>query len=199
MVPSLLHRSELIIRRWQEDIQAWANHHHVLSPAGFKCQKQNPRNPPQQDSPIPRMPSEQTPQQPTPRPSGTQWSEDLSRGRQPTFPFLILTDSSSFCRTPKHNEPPIPGPGPSSKPSEDVLTPEPEPEVAPRQSMEEPFDKSSLLFLYSYLLFLTPPLTISSSSHYSPLHNHHQQYVPWIPPPPLFPTMTLARNLPTYN
>ncbi|MBW0570825.1 hypothetical protein O181_110540, partial [Austropuccinia psidii MF-1] len=24
--------------RWREDIQAWAERHHVLSPMGFKCQ-----------------------------------------------------------------------------------------------------------------------------------------------------------------
>ncbi|MBW0514519.1 hypothetical protein O181_054234 [Austropuccinia psidii MF-1] len=32
--------------RWQEDIQAWEDCHHVLSPMGFKCQKKNPPNPP---------------------------------------------------------------------------------------------------------------------------------------------------------
>ncbi|MBW0505395.1 hypothetical protein O181_045110 [Austropuccinia psidii MF-1] len=37
------------------------------------------------------------------------------------------------------DEPPIPGPSPSSEPHEDILTCEPEPEVAPTQSMEEPF------------------------------------------------------------
>ncbi|MBW0520194.1 hypothetical protein O181_059909 [Austropuccinia psidii MF-1] len=39
----------------------------------------------------------------------------------------------------QHNEPPIPGPSPSSKPPEDILTCKPEPEVAPKQSTEEPF------------------------------------------------------------
>ncbi|MBW0554325.1 hypothetical protein O181_094040 [Austropuccinia psidii MF-1] len=39
----------------------------------------------------------------------------------------------------QHNEPPIPGPSPSSEPPEDVLTCEPEPEVAPTQSTEDPF------------------------------------------------------------
>ncbi|MBW0499921.1 hypothetical protein O181_039636 [Austropuccinia psidii MF-1] len=38
-----------------------------------------------------------------------------------------------------HPMPPIPGLSPSSKPHEDVPTHEPEPEVAPTQSMEEPF------------------------------------------------------------
>ncbi|MBW0517577.1 hypothetical protein O181_057292 [Austropuccinia psidii MF-1] len=106
--------------RWQEDIQAWAYCHHVLSPMGFKRQKQNPPNPPQQDSPVPCMPREQTPQQPTPGPSGTQWLEDLSR-------------------KPSQHDEPIPGLSPSSKPPEDVPTCEPEPEVAPTQSTEEPF------------------------------------------------------------
>ncbi|MBW0508873.1 hypothetical protein O181_048588 [Austropuccinia psidii MF-1] len=186
--------------RWQEDIQAWDDCHHVFSPMGFKCQKKNPPNPPQQDSPISRMPCEQTPPQPTPGLSGTHCSKDVS------------------TKPSQHNEPPIPGLSPSSKPPEDVLTHEPEPEVAPTQSMEDPFAKSPLLFLYSYQLFLTPPLIISSLSRYSPLRNHHQQYacrIPlWVTPPlpvplrtpppppprcqaPLIPTMTLARNLPT--
>ncbi|MBW0499284.1 hypothetical protein O181_038999 [Austropuccinia psidii MF-1] len=63
----------------------------------------------------------QTPRQPTPGPSGTRWSEDLSHELS------------------QHNEPPIPGPSPSSEPPEDVVTREPEPEVAPIQSIEEPF------------------------------------------------------------
>ncbi|MBW0515595.1 hypothetical protein O181_055310 [Austropuccinia psidii MF-1] len=88
---------------------------------GFKCQKQNPPNPPQQDSPVQCMPRQQTPRQPTPGPNGTQWLEDL------------------FRKPSQHNEPPIPGPSPSSKPPEDVATCEPEPEVSPKQSMGEPF------------------------------------------------------------
>ncbi|MBW0562492.1 hypothetical protein O181_102207 [Austropuccinia psidii MF-1] len=125
------------------------------------------------------MPCEQTLRQPTPGPSGTQWLEDLSRGKKSTFPFLILTFSSSqltlppFVEPSQHNEPPIPGLSPSSKPPEDVQTCEPEPEVALTQSMKEPFGKSPLLFLYSYQLFFTPPLTISSFSRYSPPCNHH--------------------------
>ncbi|MBW0512855.1 hypothetical protein O181_052570 [Austropuccinia psidii MF-1] len=59
--------------------------------------------------------------QPTPGPSGTQWSKDL------------------FHKPSQHNEPPIPGPSPSSEPPEDIATCEPEPEVAPTQSMKEPF------------------------------------------------------------
>ncbi|MBW0553750.1 hypothetical protein O181_093465 [Austropuccinia psidii MF-1] len=71
-------------------------------------------------------------------------------------------------------EPPIPGPSPSSQPPEDNTTREPEPEVAPTQSTEEPFGKSQFHFFNSTQLFLTPPLTISSSSFHSPLHHYHQ-------------------------
>ncbi|MBW0501525.1 hypothetical protein O181_041240 [Austropuccinia psidii MF-1] len=102
------------------------------------------------------MPREQTPCQPTPGPSGTQWLEDL------------------FHKPSQHKEPPIPGPSQSSEPPEDVPTLEPEPEVAPTQSMEEPFGKSQLHFFNSSQLFLTPPLPISSLSHYSPLDHHHR-------------------------
>ncbi|MBW0589609.1 hypothetical protein O181_129324 [Austropuccinia psidii MF-1] len=107
--------------RWREVIQNLANRHHVLSPMGFKHQKQNPLTPPQQDSPIPSLPGEQTPWQLTPGPSGTQWSEEL------------------FCEPSRAKEPPIPGPSPSSQPPEDNTTREPEPEVAPMQLTEEPF------------------------------------------------------------
>ncbi|MBW0591198.1 hypothetical protein O181_130913, partial [Austropuccinia psidii MF-1] len=57
--------------RWKQDIRAWADCHHVLSPMGLKRQKQNALNPPRQDSPVPSLPREQTPPQPTPGPSGT--------------------------------------------------------------------------------------------------------------------------------
>ncbi|MBW0470429.1 hypothetical protein O181_010144 [Austropuccinia psidii MF-1] len=50
--------------RWQEDIQAWANHHHVIQ--------------------MPNFPCKQTPLQPTPGPRGTQWLKDLFR--QPSQP-----------------------------------------------------------------------------------------------------------------
>ncbi|MBW0537317.1 hypothetical protein O181_077032 [Austropuccinia psidii MF-1] len=55
------------------------------------------------------------------KPHGTQWSEEL------------------FCEPSRTKEPPIPGLSPSSQPPEDVLTHEPEPEVALTQSTEEPF------------------------------------------------------------
>ncbi|MBW0514945.1 hypothetical protein O181_054660 [Austropuccinia psidii MF-1] len=91
--------------------------------------EQNPPNPPQQDSPVPHMPREQTPQQPTPGPSGTCWLEDLSREPSQT------------------QEPPIPGPSPSSEPPEDVPTCEQKSEVAPTQSTEEPLCKKLIHFL----------------------------------------------------
>ncbi|MBW0492046.1 hypothetical protein O181_031761 [Austropuccinia psidii MF-1] len=90
--------------RWQEDIKAWANCHHVLSPLGFKCQKQNQPNPLKQDSPIPTLPREQTPQQLTPGPSGTQLLEDLFRSKKPKF-YLISTFDSSELTLPPFVEP----------------------------------------------------------------------------------------------
>ncbi|MBW0572808.1 hypothetical protein O181_112523 [Austropuccinia psidii MF-1] len=104
---------------------------------------------------MPNLPCKQTLRQPTPGPSGTQWSEELFREPSRT------------------EEPPIPGPSPSSQPPEDVPTREPEPEVAPAQSTEEPFAKTPLLFLHSYQLFLTFSSTISSLSHHSLLNNYH--------------------------
>ncbi|MBW0581292.1 hypothetical protein O181_121007 [Austropuccinia psidii MF-1] len=96
-----------------------------------------------------------TPRQPTPGPSGTQWSEELFREPSRT------------------KEQPIPGRSPSSQPPEDNTTREPEPEMAPTQCTEEPFGKSPLLFLHSSQLFLTFSSTISGSSRHSLLHNYH--------------------------
>ncbi|MBW0551999.1 hypothetical protein O181_091714, partial [Austropuccinia psidii MF-1] len=70
---------------------------------------------------TPNLPREQTPRQPTPSASGTQWLEELFREPSQT------------------KEPPPSGPSPSSQPHEDDTTREPEPEVAPTQSTEEPF------------------------------------------------------------
>ncbi|MBW0534049.1 hypothetical protein O181_073764 [Austropuccinia psidii MF-1] len=86
------------------------------------CLNKTLQIPPQQDSPIPSLPHEQTPRQPTPGLGGTQWAEEL------------------FCKPSQTKQPPIPGPSPSSQPPEDVTTLEPEPEVAPMQSTEEPFE-----------------------------------------------------------
>ncbi|MBW0498372.1 hypothetical protein O181_038087 [Austropuccinia psidii MF-1] len=107
--------------QWQEEIQAWAECPMSCHPLDSNTKgKQNRPNPQQQDSPVPCMPCKQTPQPPTPGPSGTQWLEDL------------------FYEPSQHNESPIPGSSQPSEPHEDTLTCGPEPEVAPMQSMEEP-------------------------------------------------------------
>ncbi|MBW0534318.1 hypothetical protein O181_074033 [Austropuccinia psidii MF-1] len=200
MVTSLLNRSEVIIRLMKDGDGERTFELGPIVTNGIQMPKTKPTESPQQDSPIPSLPRKQTPQQPNPGPSGTQWSEELFR--EPS----------------QSKEPPIPSPSPSLKPPEDIPTCEPEPEVALMKSKEEPFGKSPLLFLHSYQLFLTFSLTISSSSHHSLLNNYHQQYARQIPPSPtppcssplqprfppqckapLVPTMTLARNLPTYD
>ncbi|MBW0462369.1 hypothetical protein O181_002084 [Austropuccinia psidii MF-1] len=114
MVTSLLDRSEVIIRPMRDgdgkrkfDLGLII----TMSCHPWDSNAKNPLNPPRQDSPVPCMPREQTPQQPIPVPSGTQWSEDLSHENS------------------QHNEPPIPGPSSSSEPPEDIPTCEPEPEV----------------------------------------------------------------------
>ncbi|MBW0462274.1 hypothetical protein O181_001989 [Austropuccinia psidii MF-1] len=135
------------------------------------------------------MPREQALQQPNPGPSGTPWSEDLFHRNQPASPFLIVTFASrkltltAFVEPSQHNEPPIPGRSQASEPHEDPSTCEPEPEVAPTQSMEEPSGKSPLQLLYSFQLFLTPPSAISRLSRYTHLRSHHRQYARQIPPP----------------
>ncbi|MBW0515712.1 hypothetical protein O181_055427 [Austropuccinia psidii MF-1] len=194
MVTSLLDQSKVIIRPMKDGD---GKRTFELGPiVTLSCHpwdsnakvKPNQPNPLQQDSPIPSLPHEQTLRQPTPGPSGTQWSEDLFHGKQPEF-NLISTFSASeltvphFLEPAQMDEPPITGPSPSSKPHEDIPTCEPEPEVAPTQSMKEPFGKYQLSFFYFSRIFLTFPLTISSSSHSTPLHHHHQQYTHWIPPP----------------
>ncbi|MBW0505418.1 hypothetical protein O181_045133 [Austropuccinia psidii MF-1] len=99
-------------------------------------------------------------------------SEDLFWGKKQAIPLLILTFDSSeltlppFVETSQYNEPPIPGPSQSSKsqlPShEDALTCEPEPEMAPIQSKEDPFSKFPTFTYPSFQLILLPPP-----------HNHH--------------------------
>ncbi|MBW0529072.1 hypothetical protein O181_068787 [Austropuccinia psidii MF-1] len=79
----------------------------------------------------------------------------------------------------QHDGPPIPVPSPSSEPPEDVATCEPEPEVAPTQSMEE------LFYPPSHLSFPN-----SATFHSYPGSSPRCQA-------PLIPTMMLARNSPT--
>ncbi|MBW0531183.1 hypothetical protein O181_070898 [Austropuccinia psidii MF-1] len=176
MVNSLLDRSEVIIRPMKDGN---GERTFKLGPiVTMSCHpwdlntkvKQNQPNTPQKDSPVPSLPHKQTLRQPIPGPSGTQWLEDLFRSKQPKF-HLISTFGSSeltvptFVQPSQMDEPPIPGLSPSSEPHEDILTCEPEPEVALTQSMEERFGKSQL--------FLTFNLAISSSSHSIPLRNNH--------------------------
>ncbi|MBW0523859.1 hypothetical protein O181_063574 [Austropuccinia psidii MF-1] len=102
-------------------------------------------NPLLQDSPIPSLPHNQTPWQLTLGPIGTQWLEDLFRHKQQKIPLLISAfDSSELTLPPlvepsQPNEPPITGPSQPSEPHEGTLPHEPESEVAPTQSTEEPF------------------------------------------------------------
>ncbi|MBW0498012.1 hypothetical protein O181_037727 [Austropuccinia psidii MF-1] len=113
---------------------------------------QNPPNPPQQDSPVPSLPCEQAPWQPTLGPSGTRGSEEL------------------FHEPSQTKEPPIPGPSPSSQPPEDVPTCEPEPEVAPRQSMEEPFARPATP--HSIIIIDDTPIGSPPSSFPTPPPSH---------------------------
>ncbi|MBW0500862.1 hypothetical protein O181_040577 [Austropuccinia psidii MF-1] len=100
------------------------------------------------------MPRKQTQRQPNPGPSGTRWSEDL------------------YHKPTQHNEAPIPGPSPSSEPPEDIATCEPEPQVAPTQSMEEPFARHatphSVIIIADMPIGSPPPiyafLTLPSST-----------------------------------
>ncbi|MBW0499097.1 hypothetical protein O181_038812 [Austropuccinia psidii MF-1] len=124
----------------------------------------------QQDSPVPHMPCEQNPWQPTPGQSGTQWSEDL------------------FPETSQHNEPPIPGPSQPSEPHEDSLACGPEAEVPQTQSMEESFARPATPA--SVIMINNTPIGSA------PLSQNSQE--PWRQAP-LIPKMNLARNLPSYN
>ncbi|MBW0505329.1 hypothetical protein O181_045044 [Austropuccinia psidii MF-1] len=118
MVTSLLDRSKVIIwpmkdgngkRTFKLGLIVTMSFH----PGDSNTKRTKPTKSPRQDSPVPHIPHEQTLPQPTPGPSGTQWLEDLSH------------------KPSQHDEPPIPGPSPSSKPPEDIPSCEPEPEVAP--------------------------------------------------------------------
>ncbi|MBW0584562.1 hypothetical protein O181_124277 [Austropuccinia psidii MF-1] len=136
---------------------------------GFKHQKQNPPNPLQQDTPVPCMPHKQALWQPTPGPSGHQWLEDLFRSKQQAIPFLILTLDSSelplppFIEPSQHNEPPIPGPSPSSEPHEDLSACEPEPKVV---SQPWQFTSLDLRMAYQATVLLWP---IGHIHHYWPI------------------------------
>ncbi|MBW0511542.1 hypothetical protein O181_051257 [Austropuccinia psidii MF-1] len=106
MVTSLLNQSEVIIPPMKDGN---GERTFELGPiVSLSCHpwdsntkvKPNQPNPPQQDSPIPSLPREQTPRQPTPGLSGTQWSEDLFRGKQPEFCLISTFDSSELTVPP---------------------------------------------------------------------------------------------------
>ncbi|MBW0486556.1 hypothetical protein O181_026271 [Austropuccinia psidii MF-1] len=140
--------------------------------------EQNPPNHLRQDSPAPCMPCKETLWQLTLGPSGTQWLEDLFHGKKKDIPLLILT-LPPFLEPSQYNEPPIPGQSQSSKsqvPShEDALACEPEPEVAPMQSMEDCFCDDKPIG--------APPISPKNPMASSPQSQ-----------PPLIPTMRLGRN-----
>ncbi|MBW0590810.1 hypothetical protein O181_130525, partial [Austropuccinia psidii MF-1] len=78
--------------------------------------------------------------------SCNQWDSNAKNQSPPTrrsrsyFTFeLSEVTLTPFLEPSQTKEPPIPGPSPSSQPPEDNTAHEPEPEVAPMQSTEEPF------------------------------------------------------------
>ncbi|MBW0482954.1 hypothetical protein O181_022669 [Austropuccinia psidii MF-1] len=113
-----------------------------------------------------------------------------------TLPFLLFLSSKPrgnplqarvAPNEPSHTkEPPIPGPSPSSQPPEDDTTREPEPEVAPTQSTEEPFalpETPRSIIIIDNMPVGSPPLLpqlahlpilfpVKSPSH---SHNHTRQ------------------------
>ncbi|MBW0559547.1 hypothetical protein O181_099262 [Austropuccinia psidii MF-1] len=155
---------------------------------GIQTPKTKPPKSPQQDSPVPSLPRKQTARQPTPGPSGTQWSEEL------------------FHEPTQTKEPPIPGLSPSCQPPEDNTACEPEPEVAPTQSMEEPFARPATPC--SIIIIEDTPVGSPPSHPFppTPLQSWFPPSAPEIPitssprcKAPLIPTMRLARNSPTYD
>ncbi|MBW0508426.1 hypothetical protein O181_048141, partial [Austropuccinia psidii MF-1] len=82
MVTSLLNWSNFIIRPMKDGdskrtFELGPNITMSCHPWDSNAKKKANYIPPQQYSPIPSMPCEQPLQQPTPGPSGTQWSQDL--------------------------------------------------------------------------------------------------------------------------
>ncbi|MBW0580259.1 hypothetical protein O181_119974, partial [Austropuccinia psidii MF-1] len=83
MVTSLLDLSEVIIRPMKDgDGKKTFNFGPIVTMSCHQWDsntKNKPPKSPRQDSPVPSLPRKQTPQQPTPGPSGTRWSEELFR------------------------------------------------------------------------------------------------------------------------
>ncbi|MBW0526699.1 hypothetical protein O181_066414 [Austropuccinia psidii MF-1] len=127
---------------------------------GFKCQKQTPPNPPQQDSPVPHIPHKKALRQLTPGPSGTDEPSQYDELRIPG------RSQSPKSQLPTH---------------EDGSTCEPEPEVAPKQSKEDPLCNIPISFFSCYQHSLTTP-------------SKHIQLVP-LPLPPSS-SLTIRPSLP---
>ncbi|MBW0484466.1 hypothetical protein O181_024181 [Austropuccinia psidii MF-1] len=172
----------------------------------------NQPNPPQQDSPVPSLPHEQTLQQLTPGPSGTQWSEDLFHGKQPKF-HLISTFDSSDLTVPPFVEPPkwmshlfLARVHPSNHMRTFQLM-----SMNLRWLQHNPW--RNLLVSPKFTFFTLPnfssPFLSPSPACPTPPHsiiiidNTPVRSLPNAPttppPPPIIPMMRLARNLLTYN
>ncbi|MBW0548910.1 hypothetical protein O181_088625 [Austropuccinia psidii MF-1] len=107
--------------------------------------------------------------------------------------YALQANSATPDKPSQPNEPPIPGPSQPSEPREDTLTCEPEPEVAPTQSMEEPVahpaTPTSVIIIDDAPVGSLPPLLPRRSQKSPP---------PWRQAT-LIPTMRLARNLGSCN
>ncbi|MBW0472538.1 hypothetical protein O181_012253 [Austropuccinia psidii MF-1] len=152
------------------------------------------------------MPCKQTLCQLTTGLCGNQWSEDLFCGKQTPFPSPISTFASSeltlppFVEPSQHNEPPIPG---LSQASDFQLashgnnfTCEPEPEVTPTQSLEEPFacPATPLSFIIINNLPVKTPLPHLPSSPLPPIASENPSASSPRNQSPLIPMMRLCMN-----
>ncbi|MBW0504599.1 hypothetical protein O181_044314 [Austropuccinia psidii MF-1] len=125
---------------------------------------------------------------------GWQWREDIRAWANPHHVLSLMVFKRQ--KPSQTKEPPIPGLSPSSQPPEDVTTCEPEPEVAPMQSTEEPFSHPTTprsIIIIDDTPVGSPPLHTNPSALKNPNTSSPRFKAP------LIPTMTLARNSPTYD
>ncbi|MBW0483099.1 hypothetical protein O181_022814 [Austropuccinia psidii MF-1] len=132
---------------------------------------------------------------------GWQWLEDIKawayrhhvlspmglKRQKQNPPNTPQQDSPVPLEPSQYDEPPIPGPSKASEPHEDPLTHEPEPEVAPTKSMEEPFGKSNFTF-FTLLNFSSPLLWPSPACPATPASVIIINNTPVRYPPPSTPT-----------
>ncbi|MBW0476603.1 hypothetical protein O181_016318 [Austropuccinia psidii MF-1] len=125
--------------------------------------------------------------------------------RNKTLPFLVCLASKLCSNLPQAPVAPNGWRTYSTsilKPHEDVLTCEPEPEVAPTQSMEEPFahptPPHSIITIDNMTVTSPSPFSFPDSATFPSCSPSLQVPPRTPPPPPLIPTMALDRNLPTY-